>query len=320
MKVVKIFMSEKTYHMFLSFNKFDGMLAVMSLRNAGNMKVYRSAGPHEETDKNRAGGFEDNKDFAKQIEHEVYRRDEIVDKKAVANRGWFLSGLGIEHNRIVSVKSVHGDNIEIVSKSDGGRFIENTDGLITAASPGLFLSITVADCLPVIIFEPNQKIMCLLHCGWKGLVKGIICKAVTKIKDNFSGGEDRILYSLYAGIGPGIGACHFEIKKDILPFFSDYPDAVLRINAGDIPDLNNKVMNKAAKISKTAKTGITGKERYFVDLKLIAKIQLQKCGVRPENIETNNDCTYCRSDIFFSFRKDSKKPVDAMMVIAGWKS
>jgi len=317
-QVKKYFMAEKTYHMFQSFRKFEGMFAVMSLRYDGNMKVYRSAGPYTETDNNGAGNFAHNKDFANQIDHAEFQGDEIIDKKAVANRGWFLSGLGIEHDSVVSVKSVHGDNIKIVSGPDGGKFIDGTDGFISLGSPGLFLSVTLADCIPVIIFEPKRKVMCLLHCGWKGLTKGIIYKAVGKIKDKFSGKQDGISDSFYAGIGPSIGVCHFEVKKDFLPFFSDYPDAILRKDAGDIPKPYNKEMDTKTEILETGNAGAAGNECYFIDLKLIAKKQLQECQVNPANIEINPDCTYCKSDIFFSFRKDKKRPVDAMMVIVGW--
>ena len=304
--------------MFPSFRKFEGMFAVMSLRYDGNMKVYRSIGPYMGTDNNRAGSFVHNKDFANQIDHSEFQDDETIDKKAVANRGCFISGLGIARSSVVSVKSVHCDNIEIVSGSDGGKFIDGTDGLISLGSTGLFLSVTVADCIPVVIFEPKRKIMCLLHCGWKGLTKGIIHKAVGKIIDSYSGGTDTIPDSLYAGIGPGIGVCHFEVKKDFLPFFSDYPDAILRINTKDIPKSHKKEMDTKTEILETGNAGDAGKERYFIDLKLIAKNQLQQCRISPENIEINPDCTYCKSDTFFSFRKDKKRPVDAMMVIAGW--
>ena len=305
--------------MFPSFRKFEGMFAVMSLRHDGNMKVYRSIGPSTETDNNGADSFSHNEDYEKQVEDAAPQQNEIIDKKAVANRGWFLSGLGIAHDRVVSVKPVHGDNIEIVSESEAGKFIDGTDGLISMGSTGLFLSITVADCLPVVIFEPERKIMCLLHCGWKGLEKGIIYKAVNMIKDSIGGNQVSISRSLYAGIGPGIGACHFEIKKDILPFFTDYPDAVSIINAGDRPKSHNKIAGGKPKILRARANGADFAERYFVDLKLIAKKQLQDCKISPENIEVNPECTYCRSDIFFSFRKDKKRPVDAMMALAGWK-
>ena len=304
--------------MFPFFSKFKDMLAVMSLRNDGNMKVYRSAGPYTETDNNWTEGITHNKVNGKQIGHAAFKQNEIIDKKAVASRGWFLSGLGIEHDHVVSVKSVHANNIEIVSGFDGGKFIDNTDGLISAGSPGLFLCITVADCIPVVIFEPKRKVMCLLHCGWKGLVKGIIYNAVSIIKDSFSGGGDIISDSLYAGIGPGIGVCHFEVEKDILPVFSKYEDAILRTNTKDIPESYNKGINTRSEFLKTVNKCRTDKERYFIDLKQVAKKQLQDCQVNPANIEINPDCTYCKSDIFFSFRKDKKRPVDAMMVIAGW--
>jgi len=313
-------MGEKTYHMFPSFRKFEGMFSVMSLRNDGNMKVYSSVGRDIDNAGSEAERFVNNKVWEKQTENSEYASSEIIDKKAVANRGCFLSGLGVAHDRIVSVKSVHGDNIKIVSESDGGRFIENTDGLISIGHNGLFLSVTVADCIPVVIFEPKRKVMCLLHCGWKGLAKGIIYKAVSKIKDSYSGGTDIIPGLLHAGIGPGIGVCHFEVNKDFLPFFSDYQDAILRIDAGDIQKLNNEEMNMKAGFLNTGGACASGNERCFIDLKLIAKKQLQECRVNPEYIEINQDCTYCKSDIFFSFRRDKKRPVDAMMVVAGWKS
>jgi len=311
---------KETYHLFPSFSKFDGMLAVMSLRNDGNMKVYHGGGTYSGTGSNWSEDITPSKDCVNQISNEELPDSETVDKKAVANRQKFLSGLSIEYGRSVSVKSIHGDNIEIVSGSEGGKFIDKTDGLISAGSPGLFLCITVADCIPVVIFEPKKKIMCLLHCGWKGLVKGIIQKAVSIIKDNFSGGKDAFPDSLYAGIGPGIGVCHFEVEEDILPFFNDYPDSVLTIGAGDMHKSHVKETGPGAEILKPAIAGVTGKDRYFIDLKQIAKKQLVKCQVSPANIEINPDCTYCKSGVFFSFRKDKKKPVEAMMVLAGWKS
>ncbi len=282
-------MLDNIYHLFPTFKKFNGFFVVMSLRSDGNMKIYS--------------------DYTYKLDkRSVVYQNEKINKKAQSNRNQFLSKLGLKQENVVSVKSVHGNNVELVKSSDGGKFIENTDGLISinsANSVELFLSITVADCIPVVIFEPNSKMMCLLHFGWKGLVSGIINKAMVKIKNILKSQddyikdcdyacdyvEDYIFKSIYAGIGPGIGVCHFEVKEDILPFFTDYPEAIFKSSL---------------------------EKRYFVDLKLIAKKQLQQCKINPANIEINTDCTYCKSDLFFSFRKDKIKPVKAMMVIAGF--
>ena len=207
------------------------------------------------------------------------------DEEALINRERFLEKLNLSGKNLVSVKSISGSNIEIVTEADLGNFMENTDGLITARK-NVYLSITVADCLPVIIYDFKKEIIGLLHCGWKGIEKKIIEKALNKMKDTFDSAPQNII----AGIGPGIGTCHFEVKEDLMEKFSSYPEA-FRKEGGKI----------------------------FMDLKLVAQNKLEECGVRQENIAANPDCTYCQPDKYYSFRKDNSEPLQAMMVVAGIK-
>jgi len=74
----------------------------------------------------------------------------------------------------------------------------------------------------------------------------------------------------------------------------------------------------------TQKEGLSGifKKRNgknFIDLKLIAKRQLEKIGIKPKNIEVSPVCTYCQSKTYFSYRKDKSKPLQAMMFIVGMR-
>ena len=191
-------------------------MIAMSLRPDKNMKVYY--------------------DFGK-------------DKEALVNRERFLEKLNLSGKNLVSVKSISGSNIEIVTEKDLGNFIGNTDGLITARK-NVYLAITIADCLPVIIFDPKKEVIGLLHCGWKGIEKNIIEKAVNKMKDIFDSDPQDII----AGIGPGIGTCHFEVKEDLMEKFSSYPEAFRK------------------------------EEKNFMDLKLVAQKKLEECGVRKETL------------------------------------
>ncbi|MBU4294075.1 MAG: laccase domain-containing protein [Actinobacteria bacterium] len=59
--------------------------------------------------------------------------------------------------------------------------------------------------------------------------------------------------------------------------------------------------------------------KSYVDLKLIAKRQLEEAGIKPENIDVSSVCTYCQADTYFSYRKDKSEPLQAMMIIAGMK-
>jgi YfiH family protein len=235
---------------FSNFNKFPDILIAMSLKPDKNMKAYYNYGKDEE---------------------------------ALINRERFLEKLNLSGKNLVSVKSISDSNIEIVAEEHLGNFIDNTDGLITARK-NVFLAITVADCLPVIVFDPQKEIIGLLHCGWKGIEKKIIEKAVKKMKDTFDSAPQDII----AGIGPGIGTCHFEVKEDLVEKFLLYPEA-FRKEGG----------------------------KNFMDLKLVAKKKLEGCGVRLENISVNTDCTYCRQDKYYSFRRDRSEPLQAMIVAAG---
>jgi len=237
---------------FPNFMKLPNLLIALSLREDKNMKVYYEFGK---------------------------------DDEALVNRERFLNKLGLSEKNVIGIKSVNGDNIEIVTKEDSGNFIHNTDGLITN-DKNVYLSITIADCLPIVIFEPQKEIISLIHSGWKGLEKRIAKKAVEKMEENFGINSKDLL----VGIGPGIGVCHFEVKEDFTEKFKSYPEAIIK------------------------KDG-----KSYVDLKLIAKRQLEEAGIKPESIGVSSVCTYCQSDTYFSYRKDKSEPVQAMMIIAGMK-
>ncbi len=235
---------------FFWLSKSPGFFLALSLRKNGNMKVFYGS---------------------------------KKDEKALINREKFFKEIGAPGEKVVSVKSVHGDNIVIVTEKDCGKFIDGTDGLITGCRD-VYLSITIADCLPVIIFSIEKPAISLLHCGWKGLEKGIIGKSVLRIKHSFNIDPD----NLYAGIGPGIGKCHYEVGVDFQEKFMAYPDAFLQRRG-----------------------------RIFADIKSIAQKQLEDAGVKLENIDTSPVCTYCEADRYFSHRKDKSEPVKAMIAVAG---
>ena len=135
------------------------------------------------------------------------------------NKERFLKKLGIDNKSIIGAGLVHGDNIEIVSNREAGEKIEKTDGLVTA-DKGLFLTLTIADCLPIFLYDPEKEIIGLVHGGWRSLAKNILTKAIEKIP---SFPKDILI-----GIGPGISQCHFEVKEDLLVEFRPYlKDALL---------------------------------------------------------------------------------------------
>ena len=98
----------------------------------------------------------------------------------LANRKRFFGEIGISKKKIISTGIIHGTNVKIID-STSPEIVPKTDGLITKYK-NIFLCITIADCIPVYFFEPEQKIIAIIHCGWRGIVGGIIKNTIEKIQ------------------------------------------------------------------------------------------------------------------------------------------
>ena len=122
------------------FQNIPEILAVMSEREDGSMKLFKDSDLNLE------------------------------------NRKRFFEKIGIGENKIIAAEIVHGIKVEIVNNSSP-NFILEADGLITR-DKNIFLSATMADCIPVYLYESEKKIIGVIHCGWRGIVSGIIGNAI----------------------------------------------------------------------------------------------------------------------------------------------
>lgn len=199
------------------------------------------------------------------------------------NRKKFFSSLNIKPAQVVSADLIHGNTITKISKADGGKIIKETDGLITN-SKNIFLTVTVADCLPIFFYDPITKAVGIVHAGWQGLYKKIIVSAVRSLCDTFGCSAEHII----ASVGPAIGFCHYEIQKD-----------------------------RAEKFSEFSASTVHRDGKIFLNLPFVANQQLQSVGIKQQNIFISDECTYCNNEKFFSFRRDQPDHVQAMIAIIG---
>lgn len=204
-----------------------------------------------------------------------------LDKEAVANRKKFFQKKGINLNDIVSGELVHKNGVAVV-KSASVQKMKNSDALVTDKK-GIFLTITVADCLPLYFFGGGA--VGIAHCGWRSIAKNIIKKVVRILAQKYKIKADR----LKVEIGPHIRDCHFEVRRDLIGKFKKYPDAVRQ--------KNNK--------------------KYF-NLSYVARKQLEEAGVKKYNIKIRKECTYCENK-YFSYRRDGKEKLKTMIAYIGNK-
>lgn len=199
------------------------------------------------------------------------------------NRERFFKNVGIDPKKVVSAEIVHGKKVVVVSDTTQS-IISGADALVTKEK-NLFLSVTVADCLPIFFYDPVAQLVGMVHMGWKGMLLGIIGKTMETFKKH---GSDR--KNIYVEIGPGIQKDHFEIQKKDEHLFSMYRECVLY-----------------------------RENKLFVDLSRIARIQLKKGGLVPNHINQSTLCTFCEEDTFYSFRRDKPETIEAMVAVIGFK-
>ena len=144
------------------------------------------------------------------------------------------------------------------------------DGLVTTNS-NILLTLKVADCVPVYLYEPRKNMIGLVHSGWRGTKGGIVFNAVRKMQEMGANGKEVSIF-----LGPAIGFCCYEVDEEVADNF-----------------------NKKAK--KKLENG-----KWKVGLHEEICLQLTGMGIPSTNIKTSDICTYESLDCH-SYRRDGSK-------------
>jgi len=190
------------------------------------------------------------------------------------NRRLLAEENGFNIKQLVCAQQVHGKNISIISREDAGRgaldwesAIQASDALITDQT-GIPLLILVADCAPILLFEPNRRVFAVVHAGWRGAVAGIAGETVELMKNHF--GCD--VATIQAGIGPCLCQENLEVGGEVAAIIPQ--KSVLKPHG----------------------------EKWLLDLRGLITLDLKAAGVQNENIEVSEFCPKDRPDLFFSHR------------------
>ncbi|MCD7972588.1 MAG: peptidoglycan editing factor PgeF [Candidatus Azobacteroides sp.] len=209
-----------------------------------------------------------------------YSGDSLSD--VAINRKRLAGHLGISPENIIVPYQTHEDKVcilpegfETYSFEEKEKFLYGNDALITNFSD-FCIGVTTADCTPLLLFDPNKKVIAVIHAGWRGTVKYITEKTIATMISHF----DCIPEDISAAIGPCISKEVYEVGKEVYHHFK-----LAGFPMGEIAFLNQD----------------TGK--YHIDLVKANEWILIKSGVKKNNIETSGICTYTCSEHFFSARK-----------------
>ncbi len=173
-------------------------------------------------------------------------------------------------DNLIYMEQTHSDNIKIIDDTFINK-IENCDGIITNKS-NIPLMVMVADCIPVLIFDKEKKVIGAIHAGRNGTFKQITKKAINLMIKEFDSNPDDILVTL----GPSIHSCCYEVGEDLA-------------------DIAQKSFGENYIIKRD--------NRFYLDLQTLNFDQLKSVGVKEQNIEISPICTSCNKN-YFSYRRD----------------
>ena len=111
---------------------------------------------------------------------------------------------------VVLGNQVHGVVVETVASARGWVQVEGVDGWVTTV-PGVLLTVTVADCIPVYLSVPGRGVA-LLHAGWRGTAGGILAVGIERLMAATGAAADEIV--MHCGVGI-CGAC-YEVGSEVL--------------------------------------------------------------------------------------------------------
>jgi len=189
---------------------------------------------------------------------------------SAAQRGYLRKEIAVDVPMVFWRKQVHGDGILTAQGGAGAsKGCPDADAYITDEK-GLPIAIRTADCVPVLIFDPNRRVIGLAHAGWRGTYKSIAAKTVQQMQIKYAS----VPSELKVVLGPSIRQCCYQVGEE----FRDYFPSHVKDRGGYL----------------------------YADVVNANRDQLLQAGVRQENIFDSGICTCCDKG-YFSFRRDGGK-------------
>lgn len=171
---------------------------------------------------------------------------------------------------LLGLEQVHSARA-IAVRGKGG--MKRADGMATDR-PGLALSISTADCVPVLLADDEAGVIGALHAGWRGALAGI-CEATVAVMESLGAGTS----NMHAALGPSISQQCYEVDSPLIDAF------------GQVGETERAQMF----FSRTSDT------HGLFDLPGYVSSRLESIGVaRIENI---NRCTYREKTSYYSYRR-----------------
>ncbi|HEU5379634.1 MAG TPA: peptidoglycan editing factor PgeF [Ktedonobacteraceae bacterium] len=166
------------------------------------------------------------------------------------------------------------------------------DAIITRKR-GVALTMSTADCVPLLFYDPVTEAIGVAHAGWRGTARGIAAATVDAMCEQFGARPSDI----HAGVGPSIGPCCYEVSDEVQQLF-------LGQRAFEELPTEERYRQLVAESAVFEMVTLPEKESLRLNLWETNRNQLLLAGLDREHIELPEVCTSCAKEHFFSHRAD----------------
>jgi len=231
-----------------------------------------------------------------------------VRERVLENRDKFFRSIGAGKMRIVALRQIHSDLVHIVDSVNDARMAvlsheaaPQADALITRER-GVLLVVQTADCIPLLLADTKRRAVAAIHSGWRGTVKRIAEKALGRMQMEFGTRPNDVI----AALGPGIGQSCYEVSTEVAAEFqAQFPNAREWFEGpfDSLADSDNDP-NWLPWLTMKPPGHAPPPPRAHLDLIEANRAILASAGIPAGKIFSSDYCTACRSDLFFSYRKE----------------
>jgi YfiH family protein len=194
------------------------------------------------------------------------------------NRSLLARAFGINQDALVTLRQVHGSDILVIDEpnEDYSHFLTLESDAVITNQTEVMIGVCVADCVPVLLCDPEKRVIAAVHAGWQGTAAKLVFKTVEGMKSEFACDPEKI----QATIGPSIGKCCYEVDTPVWQAF---------VKGGIDWD-------------SCSEPGVEGK--WQLDMAAANRELLIMAGVKADAINVSDMCVSCHRELFFSFRRD----------------
>lgn len=203
--------------------------------------------------------------------------DEDAEENILENRRRFLRAFDREFT-LATIWQVHGNMVKQAVTLEDAEQTEDRADAIVSDLPGILAGVKTADCVPILIADPQSMAFAAVHAGWRGTAASIAVRAINMMKNAFGANP----HNLVCAIGPAAGGENYEVGHDVIEAFAAN-------------------FLESEKYFRPTRPG-----HALVDLPRANKDQLIGAGLSSQNIFTAPFCTIRRTDLFFSYRVEKR--------------